>query len=1223
MNYSLYDHFNIDNFDRILDQVGGAEDYISVQEVSSVYVSSWRCLQKRFKIKFSQECDSFSEANNMVIDIFNELYQHIESNTKPKDKVRVVFCHPSLLSNVSCAFVEIESFSSRLMIEMLQRVSQSRRELKVDDDLLCLVQILDLPTGSGNRLDEYSIQKDCIKIVKNNDNLCALRAILICKAFADKKKNKQAYCHVNSTVLENKVSFYAKKLHIMDEPMGLNDIKKIEIFLGKYSITVLGPNGFEKLYVGPPKQYYLYIWYRNNHYNAITSMTSFYNKKFYCHKHKIAYSKNSLHVCSYNCSMCNRQNCEINEKIECKYCKKLCNNDTCHRIHQEQKCIIAKKCPVCGYFRNSNHVCVGEIWCKNCSFSVSKIDHKCFIKTEQEKDRARCKFKGYIFFDYEASQEKGLHEPNLVCVLKICSECIDVKKMSCFECCKKVFSTNNSFCKWLFKQSHCIAIAHNMKAYDGVFIMNYIVNNLTPSDGLPYVINSGSKLLSISYNQVKIKDSYSFIPIALSEFPNAFSIKEIKKGFFPHLFNTEQNQNYIGPYPSKEAFGYKFFSTKKIKEFDEWYEKVSRSVFNFKNEFIEYCWSDVLLLAEGCLSLRKIIIEMTFKDGEGVDPFQSAITIASLCHVIYRRNILKPRVLGYIPECIKEKNTSFKARVWLNTFKNVKHAFNGGEYKFGKYFVDGYDPINKIIYEFNGCYYHGCPKCFTPITFNSTLNLLMGTIHKRNVERIEYLQEHCNKLVLLWECEWDELVKNNNELKQMIKLKDFESPLNPRDALFGGRTNAVKLYHKCIEGEKIYYSDFTSLYPFVQKTAKYPIGHPVKLTENLQSIDNYFGIAKCKIQPPRRLYLPVLPVKLSKLVFSLCSKCPALNQQTCDHTDEERCITGTWCTPEILAAIEEGYVVIKIYEVWHFEQTSQYCSQSKTGGIFTDYINMFLKGKQEASGYPKEVVTEQDKLKYQSDYYEKEGVLLDIDKIEKNPGKRFVYKLALNSMWGRLGMNTDKTQYKLINNTDEWLKMANDDQFIISSIDMKNENILQVYYKNLYNSGSVETSVIHASMVTCYARLELYKVLKKLDRRILYFDTDSMIYTVREGDYIPKLGNYLGELTNEIDSSDGNFIEEFVSAGPKNYAYRTDKGVTKCTVKGFALNNLTKLKLNFDSIKQLVQEDRTQKIQVDQLKFRRDKYDWNIKTEVINQQYGFVYDKRVLFDDLSTLPYGY
>ena len=212
------------------------------------------------------------------------------------------------------------------------------------------------------------------------------------------------------------------------------------------------------------------------------------------------------------------------------------------------------------------------------------------------------------------------------------------------------------------------------------------------------------------------------------------------------------------------------------------------------------------------------------------------------------------------------------------------------------------------------------------------------------------------------------------------------------------------------------------------------------------------------------------------MFFSLCSKCPELNQEFCDHSDEERCIVGTWCTQEVQCALQEGYRLVKVYEIWHFEESSQYDRDSKTGGIFTEYINMFLKGKQESSGFPEDIDTELDKLRYQYDYYDNEGVLLDIENINKNPGKRFVYKLALNSMWGRLGMNTDRNQYKIINDTNEWLEMVSDDQYIINSVDMKNPNCIQVYYKTIHNEGSVETSVIHAAMVTCYARLKLYSV---------------------------------------------------------------------------------------------------------------------------------------------------
>ena len=63
--------------------------------------------------------------------------------------------------------------------------------------------------------------------------------------------------------------------------------------------------------------------------------------------------------------------------------------------------------------------------------------------------------------------------------------------------------------------------------------------------------------------------------------------------------------------------------------------------------------------------------------------------------------------------------------------------------------------------------------------------------------------------------------------------------------------------------------------------------------------------------------------------------------------------------------------------------------------------------------------------------------------------------------------------------------------------------------------GGVKTNVAVAAFVTVQARLDLYKELEKIDRRLLYFDTDSIIYVSRPQENEPVLGNYFGQFTNE------------------------------------------------------------------------------------------------------------
>ncbi|CAF1071406.1 unnamed protein product [Brachionus calyciflorus] len=274
----------------------------------------------------------------------------------------------------------------------------------------------------------------------------------------------------------------------------------------------------------------------------------------------------------------------------------------------------------------------------------------------------------------------------------------------------------------------------------------------------------------------------------------------------------------------------------------------------------------------------------------------------------------------------------------------------------------------------------------------------------------------------------------------------------------------------CSENEEIGYDDITTLYPFVQKYCNYPIAYPILVTENFDDVRKYFGMIKCKkVLPPRELYFPVLPSRINgKLVFPVCRTCAEVQQSQCNHSIEEKCLEGTWVTLEIQEALRQGYQIVEIYEVWNWE---------KLGLLFGDYVDMFLKGKQEADGYPDNLKSEVEKQQYIKYYYEREGVLLDAKKIDKNKGLRSVMKMLLNSFWGRFGMNTNKTQYKVISNPLEWFEMVSDDQYTIHNADFSHENYVQVFYSTNVemHEGSSQTSVVLAAFVTCHARLKLYE----------------------------------------------------------------------------------------------------------------------------------------------------
>ena len=150
-----------------------------------------------------------------------------------------------------------------------------------------------------------------------------------------------------------------------------------------------------------------------------------------------------------------------------------------------------------------------------------------------------------------------------------------------------------------------------------------------------------------------------------------------------------------------------------------------------------------------------------------------------------------------------------------------------------------------------------------------------------------------------------------------------------------------------------------------------------------------------------------------------------------------------------------------------------------------------------------------------------------------------------------------------------------------------------------------------AAFTTAQARIKLYKLMHTLGRRVCYYDTDSIIYPVKEGEWEPPLGDHLGELTNELNEND--WIIRFVSAGPKNYAYKTHQGKTCCKVRGITLNFRAGEKVNFETMVDLVEKQDGCIITVHSPhKITRDKTERVIRSQPQDKQYIIFSNKRVI-----------
>ncbi|XP_077361782.1 uncharacterized protein LOC144006673 [Festucalex cinctus] len=1176
----------------------------------------------------------------------NEAVQEVIRSTSRGDIVQAEIVGENVREHCYLDAVNDPNDVTDAVHNLLDRIAQSNTEVLADNSLELVVQIVfDVNGGGGAKrkliltTNDEMVQKKkrCLYITYDKDDkLCFARSLaylLDGSLTVDQATQRARY-------LQQSVGLTC------ETAVSLRDVHKFETLVKRKIVIAYRADCerplsfFETQY--PKSEDSVFLLLLDGHYYGIKSVKEFIGKSYFCRQCYKGHKNQEQHSCEGHCHICLDPTCKQQpfKAIHCNDCNKICQNESCFVKHKERRqtsksetsnCEKYKKCSECSveYYvksqgENVKHKCP-QAKCTVCGEVLPKggdeargNPHLCYM--QPLKPEAPCK--QIIYYDFETFiGADGKHKPYLVCTKSTKGVEKHWLGLDCVE----------QFLDYVrnprFEQSKLIA--HNAKGFDAYIILNKMVDmgvNVS-------VIMQGSKVICFSDTDYKLGyiDSLSFLTMPLSSLPKALGFIDQTKGYFPHGFSSLDHLNYIGPYPDPKYYGVERMSTVHRTKFFEWYEVACKGTFNFAQEALMYCRNDVNILATACEKFREEFLNAT-----GTDPFNS-VTIASSCMKVFRNNFLTPKTLAitptdnYIQQSKSFSRDSIQYLMWVAHSQKIPiiHALNKGEVKIGQYYVDGYALIDgvKYVWEYLGCFYHGCRECYDPTQKCPMSKRPFQEKFDRVKKKIQDLKvKHGIQLVLMWEHEWLRLKKSNPDVREFLRNSKFPEPLIPRKALFGGRTNAFVLRYTAAPGERVMYVDVTSLYPFVNSTCAYPLGHPTIIHDNFDDPQKYFGFIRAKVNPPRGLYFPLLPYKTArgKLVFTLCRTCAELNNQesSCSHNDDERALTGVWVTPEFNKALELGYTVSQITEVWHFDSSSS--------DVFKAYIDTFLKGKQEASGYPSYVVDQAGREKYIENYETHQGIRLDPSKINVNAGKRQVSKLCLNNFWGKLGQrdNLDKTE--IVSSTERFFELLFSGLYEIKAFHFLNDqrSIVQYSYHRRCNVPPSKTANIFAAcMTTAYARLKMYAYLERLQSSVLYTDTDSLVYVVKDGESPLELGDYLGDLTDELG---GDSIQEFVSAGPKSYAYQTRNSMkTVMKVKGITQTHDTCKRVNFDSIKNLVEGyidssgTQTRTIETPQHTIVRNKKGFHLKNRSFMKTFRVVYDKRRLIPHGHTLPFGY
>jgi len=165
-------------------------------------------------------------------------------------------------------------------------------------------------------------------------------------------------------------------------------------------------------------------------------------------------------------------------------------------------------------------------------------------------------------------------------------------------------------------------------------------------------------------------------------------------------------------------------------------------------------------------------------------------------------------------------------------------------------------------------FFHGC-TCQPFRDVITTNGDTLAARYERAMARLEQITRAGYKVKVQWECLFDNAGIAKPEL--LAHPTVCKSPQCTRDALYGGRTEAMRVHYKAREGDTIQYVDVMNLYPFICKYRKFPVGHPVVHVGNEEACLGKQGLIKCTIVPSERFIIPFcpsVPIRNSCSVFA-------------------------------------------------------------------------------------------------------------------------------------------------------------------------------------------------------------------------------------------------------------------------------------------------------------------------------------------------------------------
>jgi hypothetical protein len=199
-----------------------------------------------------------SEYHERLHEIFQSLLDEVIRGVPPHDQVRFVLHSPQLENPISFPFMPRERLITERVLAEFERVIQSNRDFHLNDSVDVNVVHVEMPHGGRKtkraeiNLEKHLMKKRSIIRIRNNDQLCLARALVVAKAKIDNDPQYKSIVDHRRAMQTRLARELHKKAAVPLGPCGLDEVKQFQTYLSDYQINIVSKDHQNaQIYVGP------------------------------------------------------------------------------------------------------------------------------------------------------------------------------------------------------------------------------------------------------------------------------------------------------------------------------------------------------------------------------------------------------------------------------------------------------------------------------------------------------------------------------------------------------------------------------------------------------------------------------------------------------------------------------------------------------------------------------------------------------------------------------------------------------------------------------------------------------------------------------------------------------------------------------------------------------------------------------------------------------------